>query len=889
MKKAKSIDELYAEIREKGCDLAITTDVSLATALNNRVDFPLLGSFAITPLNIASKVAYEVLGSEPLSDIELVRAISEKTGYDVRFVHGEITHIREIRRYTADSKKIIGELKHNRKSIKIYDCYSEMKTLDRVMEIFDDVQGGLVKKRFFSRYHKVAVIGLNETHDDDYKGNYTDLEKHMYPDDHVDIDRFHIDGDYSICDIFKVGNDRQLARNVVDLIDGDPNDYALVMNLESPIVDAVRSALYRKNIPFINALAFRDIVSVREYLEFIQLSLQYDILNVNDVKELYSRFGGSFDGNVGNYLLRKIPEDQMHGRSSHLRRLMSSINEKTFITVLNDLFENSDTVTLEKALNNLGFASESVTSSSFADLRYLMDNLEDLTYIEERPIEEKEGVLVVDCRKAGVIDRPIVFYLGMGQDWNLDLSGRRYIDSDDESKKERARMEQMLQQGIVRGYFVNITKKGRKVRPCTIFNEIYGRNIEDFDDMVPTKATIGRWVSDIEAVKTIKRDNTFPMSSYSGELIFSKTNLNKYHECPRKYFFNKIIGIDNKDVMEFGSLIHCFAEAYAMYPDEIDGMDEKDIIRLINDRYSGLSSPVRYELDSDKIRIQLDMIKRFIKENGIKASESRDSTKNDENFILDYMKKTKRSDICEVRIESDKIHLRGVVDLIFNRHFYDYKSGKLSDPNNIVRGMDIDSDSIRYSEFQPLSYLSISNEKGNDADEFILFYPYGNDVMNLNDDIDLDRNMIHILIKEGNVDSLILEEMRDIFTTNDIIIDVLSFKEKIVKKVGESKWAKLDKSMVPAQYSHRKDVFDYVFSITKKAILSKIIVRENRIIIPSQYVGRFVSMVGAYSEQGSHYMNDDFPARPRIRCSGCEFRSLCTYEVIEDQEDDFNE
>ena len=51
MKRAKTIDEIYEEVRDY--DLVLTADAALATALNARIDRPVVGFFAVTPKQVA--------------------------------------------------------------------------------------------------------------------------------------------------------------------------------------------------------------------------------------------------------------------------------------------------------------------------------------------------------------------------------------------------------------------------------------------------------------------------------------------------------------------------------------------------------------------------------------------------------------------------------------------------------------------------------------------------------------------------------------------------------------------------------------------------------------------------------------------------------------------
>jgi hypothetical protein len=129
--RCKSIDELYDEVKD--CDMVLTNDVALATALNARIDLPFIGKFARTPREIAAKNAIMTLGRKPISDIELVRSVSEETGLDPTFVHGEIENFRSIRCHLKDVRKYLhGDQRE------VYDSYIKHPTLDKVMEDFDE-------------------------------------------------------------------------------------------------------------------------------------------------------------------------------------------------------------------------------------------------------------------------------------------------------------------------------------------------------------------------------------------------------------------------------------------------------------------------------------------------------------------------------------------------------------------------------------------------------------------------------------------------------------------------------------------------------------------------------------------------------------------------------
>ena len=95
MKRAKTIDEIYEEVRDY--DLVLTADAALATALNARIDRPVVGFFAVTPKQVAELEAVNVIGDPVQRELNTLRKISEMTNTPFKFVHGEVEDIKDIR------------------------------------------------------------------------------------------------------------------------------------------------------------------------------------------------------------------------------------------------------------------------------------------------------------------------------------------------------------------------------------------------------------------------------------------------------------------------------------------------------------------------------------------------------------------------------------------------------------------------------------------------------------------------------------------------------------------------------------------------------------------------------------------------------------------------
>ncbi len=736
MKRAKGIDELYEEIRE--FDLVITTDAALATALNARVDRAIIGPFAVTPKQIAASVSPRVMKRPLLSELQVISSVSEETGMSLKYVHSELENIKEIRKYTREVKKHL----HTRSANLVYDSYEGLPTLERVMGLFVPDEDEYYEK------NRIAVIA------DEL---FNDLDKHFIPLDYEPVSLFSYDN-YEIDTIYEVGNDRQLAENAVDMIDPDhPSDYAIVLNTSGPMADAVRTALYRRRMAFKNSLNVRDLSQIRDYLQFITLALNFETIRVKYVKELFSNYNGFFKKGREEFLLCKQTEDDMTDHGRDLWEVMRDIHDMTFGEVCDSICDNRAHIQVNSLIVNLGMRDRKVTMSLLNEIKYAVDNVQDLHHNEEIPPEEKNGVLLVDCNNSIYVDRPVVIYLGMEQDWNKTLVGKPYLDVEDETDKNVERLNALLQQGSVRYYLVNSTKNGKTARPSTLFDLLYRRPTESFSDIC-SNLVKGRWHQD---VKALLPDIEGPKDTSSFKVPFSKSSFNAYYSCPRKFLFNELLTTPEKKSTEFGNLIHYFAEFYICYPNDVRELGVDHFVTLISDRYSGLSSPLMEPLDIGRIRKAMESVIEYIDRLGIKdvPLDVPISKKKYPNKFMEALGKEFTSSVCEQGFTTKDELLYGKLDLLWEGIITDYKTGKPLPTKDIVKAMTFGS-GADHPDFQAPIYLCLSSEFGQ-RNVFNLFYAMDNDVTGT----DISQNIRTVRIKGETL----IDAMRD---NRDLISDM---------------------------------------------------------------------------------------------------------------------
>lgn len=878
MRRLKSIDEIYSEVKDY--DLVITNDAALETALNARIVTPRVGGFAMTPRHIASLLAPAELGCSLLSDLELISMIRKETGKDLRYIYSEIQNFREIGKYRADVKT---QLTSNT-SREIYDSYEALPTLERVMTNFDP-EG----KEFYERQRSIAVVGVDF---------FDQLDKCFIPLDCDFIEIFEDDGEFDFPEIRVVGNDRQLAENAVDLVDpSNPVDYAIVLDTASPIADAVRSALYRKGLPFVNRMDVRDLSQIRDYLSVVTHAMSYDTLRVRQVKDLFATYNGYFTPGKENYLLSRVTEENTKNHVNELKELMRRIalEGMTFGQVLDELYESMDPREkgpVTKLLSDMGITDEAVTPRGVANLTYAVDNITDLRHNEQIPENEKTGVLLADCKNSVYIDKPVVIYLGMGQDWYVQVVQKKYIpDVQDVTEKNALRLCALLQQGERRVYMVNTTKSGEEARPCTSFDLLTGSNCKNFG-VLCENLVMGRWALPSE-----------PLDISRGEIIddrefsepFSKSTFNAFFYCPRKYMFRKLLTDGDKKYTAFGDLIHSFAEFYACYPDKVDKDNLESFADMISERYAGLSYPVMEELDRSQVVRAMENIMAYIDRKGIRLPLDEPASKRgeyDRNGFIDSFGLEKYSTYAEKDEDSAAHCIHGKFDCRWEGTVIDYKTGSAKDASEIAARMSTDYKDGDV-EFQPLVYLTVADEKLG-CRRFEQFYAMSNDVQSMDPGFDIMDNVRAIRI---------VDDLKESMRTMAPLIDILTygnrsqalskdFKEHLdevldaIASTGgddPGSWAsddalkrevlrRIGKSDAKTNMKNASAAINKVASHFKEGMLFA----GNEILITEGKLKEFGQWIDEMHAKAREMSLTTFPAEPRGKCDNCDFRKACT-------------
>lgn len=882
MRRLKTIDRIYEEVR--GYGLVITNDAPLATALNARVDTPRVGPFAVTPRMIAAELAPRVLEGRILSELELIREVARDTGLGFRQVYSEILNIREIRSHTMDVRPYLG----SRDARRIFDSYSSKDTLERAMEVFDPDYPPV--SYYFDREGGVAIVGIDL---------FDDLDKHFIPLD-CDIIEVFEDGEYMIDTVYEVGNDRILAENAAMLVPPDKaEDFAMVLSTTSPVADAVRAALYRRGIPFVNMMSVRDLAQVRDYLGFMSLSLRYRSLRARDVRELFSNFNGTIKQGRDGYLLHRLGRDDMLPRASELQEGMRRIAEDgmTFGEVRDLVCNSSTRIQVSTLIKELGVEDDIVTPQRLSEVSFAVDNIQTLTNNEQIPDEERRGVLLADSKNSVFVDRPVVIYLGMEQSWNVPIIGKRYLDTELEAERSAMRLEMLVQQGQRRVYMANSSKNGKPARPSLTFDlflrdEVDGietaRNCETFDAICGS-VTRGRW--SVPAVETRVERGAVEVDAGDDDRPFSKSSFDDYVACPRRYMFRELLRTPDATYTEFGNLVHEFAELYVCYPDKVNETGIEPYVDMVAESYAGLSHPLMEDLDRSRIRKALTNVKRYLDTRGVAVTPDVDvSTRDHPNRFMSAMGLDMTSDACETDRRSKRHCMHGKFDLSWNGLVIDYKTGTASDGKIIGKNMDLRNVSER-PEFQPIMYLAIAQEDASVPPVFEQFYIMGRDTESSEPDFDIMQNVRRVRIEGDDVfdvisDPRFVEHYRSIVSNTskdkvDAILDIVI--NRGVKDYGSWKTNETILADVVPLYKGKNARKDAETALSKLSglLVADMVTLPQAVIIPRETVESFCQDLDSIHATMMGQIVTTLPAVPadEVDCRECRYWNACLVAV----------
>ncbi|WP_237560526.1 PD-(D/E)XK nuclease family protein [Halapricum salinum] len=668
IQRAKPVDALYEEISDY--ELVLVPDAPLASALNRHLDRPHLGDFATTPRRAAAGRREQV--EERTVFLELLHE-TDLTWKQAAYLGEEIIHAWE---YTGRPDGILD-----------YDRFDTPAVRNAV----EHVAGLETTSRRLTDYTvdestELAVVGYPQ---------FTALERSILPDSFDRIDRF-ADGtfDHPPFRVFDSATD--IVAALRDTITAETADQvAVVLDASSEFSTLVESAFDSADIPFYGGPGFLDNPDHRAFLRLLRAAYRGRDVRVSVIRPILDHLGLDVDPDHDQKRLHTLDDPAL----TPIRDWCTAVahGEHTFNSALTEYEALLDTEfeAFRAELETLDLAEQTITEDRVNDLEFYLQSY-------EVPItRENEGVLLADANAATHVDRPLVFYLGLDDDWTRTPLRRPWVDADIEFDRHLRKFQLLLQNGAQQEYLVRDTVGGDLVTPCFYFAELFEESFSRFDDADSERYTVAR--------DTATESFTDDAVSVEPDTLsaLSQSSLSTYVNSPRDYFFDQLVDSPDRDYFRRGNLFHDFAEFYVHHPDILSSSSTEEILDVMLEEMSPFIRDVDEDVYRTRFRGGLENLIAFLDEHAPDAGTlSLDATPSGNNTFSAYFDRPIGSDVTERWFKNEDIGIKGLIDLVqSSTRLVDYKSGSKKSASKIVTNSSL-SEISDTPNFQALLYLT---------------------------------------------------------------------------------------------------------------------------------------------------------------------------------------
>ena len=684
IQRAKSIAILYEECKD--ADLVLVPDAPLADALNRHLDRPHFGAFAITPRRLAARRREEA--EDRLAFLDVIEQ-TDLSWKEASYVVGNILQCWE---YQGSVDAILD-----------YEAFATESTRTAVECIAEmDTTSGRLTDFSINSDTSVAVVGFERL---------TELEHSILPPEYRTIDPFAEDSfDPQFCIL---DSPAAIVDTLLDTITPEnAEDIAVVLDAASEYSSLVESALEAADIPYYGGPGFIDDPRHRAFLQLLRDAYAGRDTRVSDVRPLLTLLGMGMDIEHDEKCLSNVD----HPAIDWLLEFRDNIGDYTFEAALEayEAVTDSRLDAFHEELSELGIKGEYITEPAVDRLAFYFQSY-------EVPVDrENEGILLADAKAAAYVGRPLVFYLGLNEGWTHSSPRRPWVDREQEFERHIRQFQLLLQNGVEQCFLVQDSAGGKPVTPCLYFEELLDEEFEQFSDLN----------CDHYSRPSRTRGDGFEkepldVDVYPEEVaMISQSSLSTYVNCPRDYFYGRLVDRPAKEYLEEGTLFHDFAEFYVNYPELIteDTLDE--LAEVMVDEVEPFFREVDRKVRRTKYRIGLGTIVNALDVEHIQSHSflTADGGWN-ENFFAEYYGQPVDSPYAERWFENHDLSLKGKIDLLYGpTHLVDHKSGSKKSAKSIVRNSALDPPSDT-PNFQALLYLTHHRRECSDEElQFTFFH-----------------------------------------------------------------------------------------------------------------------------------------------------------------------
>jgi len=683
IREAKSVDALYAELAEH--DLVVAPDAPLASAINRRLDRPHFGTFATTPRRLAAG------RREQAEDRRAFLELASETDRNWKAIAYAVGNVLQCWEHQGRLDAIFE-----------YDAYVDDATRE-VVAAMRDLQ--TTSKRLMEYAidddRSVAVVG----HD-----RLTALERSVLPESFDRIDLFTGEAfDHPPFHVFESTTD--IVTALLDAVSADDADrVAVVLDGEGRYSSLVESALEAADVPFYGGPGFADDPHHRAFVGLLRLGFRGPDATVGDVGPLLAKLGADVPVRDRDRRLATVDDPDVEW----VRAFRDGVEDWTFGAALDAYADRAgvELARFDEELRKLGLADDPVTEGAVDRLAYYLQ-----TY--EVPVDrDDEGVLLADAKSSAHVDRPVVFHLGMGEEWTHSAPRRPWVDTDAQFERYVGDFQRLLQSGDRRYYLVRDAAGGEPVMPCLYFGDLLDEEFKRFSDL-----------DSVEHRRRPRRTGDgfdrrpLGVGAQTVETV-SQSALNSYVNSPRDYCFGRLLDSPDRERFVEGNLFHDFAEFYVNHPEVVAAADRDDLVDAMLGETEAFFAAADEPLRRRTYRIGLELIAAYLDENGPESDDFLTATSGrGGNFFADRFDRPVDSPLAERWFEDDALGFKGKIDLVrAPTHLLDYKSGPKKRPTQVVESAAVDPPA-ETPNFQAALYLTYYRQLRPDEPlEFTFFY-----------------------------------------------------------------------------------------------------------------------------------------------------------------------
>lgn len=694
--KTASIDRIFEQVQDlKNEGVVLTTDASLADALNSRLDEPVLGDFASTPRRIVQRPEMEDRQET------FLRLVNEKclgwkqSAYLLRNVvdcwqnTGEIEKIKDFNGFDSESVDVVIEsLKETSTSFGAMEKYS-------TDEEFEDT----------------AVVGLH---------SFNALDRKVLPEDFQEID-FFTDEKHELSSFKIFESAGEIVQSLTENIEkvGAENT-AVVVHPESQYQAMIEASFQAEGISFLTQRTISEDDDLRNLVSLLRVGLSTKNVRVKDVRPVLDEMDASISRRKDNRLVSE---------TSGLEDIQEFLNVLEFLDfqeVIRKLREmgGGEMGRVEAILQELDLLDREVSKESLSDLEFFLDSFDPALS------ETSNGVLFADPTSVSFVDRPVVFFIGMDSGWTRETGDRPWRDREVESAKNLKDFCAMIQSGQQQIFMVQDMEMNKEITPCFHLNELLDIEIESFTDLeherVRPEGEKGKEGFKRKALELEKKDVE----------ALSQSALNDLALSPRVYYFGRLTSDVEDENLEKGNVFHDYAEFYANYPEFVESLDTEKVLEVMMEYMKPYMDEYSLEQLETELLIGVKNISDFIDDQEVEETSFENYDRGeDENIFAEYFDKKIKSGMTELSFMDEELGVKGKIDLVMNEtHLVDYKSGRKKSAKDIVEASNVELyEESDWPDFQALMYLTFHRRQVPDER---LKFTFLNFLDNISDTID---------------------------------------------------------------------------------------------------------------------------------------------------------